>query len=469
MKFLMQRVHRSAAAWSFFATVLRVGANIFVLPFVLRKLSADQYGVWVVFGTIGGLAVLLDLGFEVMITRMASYAWGGATKFLAFGIHQADADQASRPPNRPLLQDLIATLRAYYFYAGLGVLTLLVVVGGLWIWVITRQLDDAASLRLAWLVFAAGCWLNFIIGRWPALLTGINAVREAQVATIISLLIYYVVVTAGLLAGLGIWALVAGSVVMGFVARHLGKRFFKERAQLPGGLPRAHFHREIFRAIWPNAWRAGMVSIGSYLTVYGNTLVCSAFLGLKTTAEYGLSFQLVNLLFGLCNVWFSVKLPLINVLRQQGRREEIAELFARRMRLSLVSYVAGMLVIIFVAPPALHWLGSKTPLIETAQLAALAFIRLLELHQSLYATLVQTENYNPFVRPSLIFGTAIVVVSVIATPYWGLWGLLLSMGLVQLLFNDWWPVLRGLRGLGVKPGAFFLHQYLRPKAWLELF
>lgn len=38
MKFLAQRIHRSAAAWSFFATLLRVGANVLVLPFVLRQL-----------------------------------------------------------------------------------------------------------------------------------------------------------------------------------------------------------------------------------------------------------------------------------------------------------------------------------------------------------------------------------------------------------------------------------------------
>jgi hypothetical protein len=62
-----------------------------------------------------------------------------------------------------------------------------------------------------------------------------------------------------------------------------------------------------------------------------------------------------------------------------------------------------------------------------------------------------------------------VVASVILTPLMGLWGMILSMGVVQLCFNNWWPVLRGLKGLGVKPGAYFAHQYLRPKAWLELF
>ena len=469
MKFLLQRLHRSAAAWSFVATLLRVGANVFVLPFVLRKLSSDQLGVWYIFGTIGGLASLLDLGFEQTITRMTSYAWGGATRFVAFGIHQEDAAQTNPQPNRPLLRELIATLKAYYFYVGLGVLVFLAVGGGSWIWISTRHLDSAESLRLAWLVYAGGCCLNFVVGRWPALLTGVRAVREAQLASILSLLFYYVIVTAGLLGGLGIWALVLGYLGMGFVARSQGRWFFKKIVALPGGLPGAHFHREIFHAIWPNAWRTGLVSVGAFLTLQANTLICSGYLGLKTTAAYGLSFQLVAMLFGLCSVWVAVKLPVINALRQQGGNDEIANLFARRIRLTILSYAVGALVIIFLAPWALHWMKSRTPLISPAQMSVLALIRLLELHHTAYTMLVLSENYNPFLKSSLILGVAVVVISMALTPIYGVWGVILSMGLVGLCFNNWWPVLRALRGLGLKPANYFLHQYLRPTAWLELF
>jgi len=466
---LLQRIHRSAAVWSFLATTLRMGANVFILPLVLHLLSKDDYGVWAVFGAIGGFAALLDLGFEQTITRMTSYAWGGAVKFVAFGIHQDETAQPNQNPNLTLLRELIATLRAYYFYVGMVVLVLLMAGGGIWIWFTTRGLVDAQSLRLAWLVFAGGCWFNFVIGRWPALLNGIGAIREAQAAAIISQLVYYVVVSVGLLAGYGVWALVVAYVSMGFVARYFGKRFFVGRAELPGGLPRAHFHKEIFNATWPNAWRTGMVSIGAFLTVYANTLICNAFLGLTTTGSYNLSFQLVNLLFGLCNVWVIVKLPAINALRLQGRNDEIVNVFARRVRLTLLCYLAGTLVIIFVAPMVLPWVRSNTHLMATGPLAALALFRLLELHHTMYAMLVMSENQNPFLKSSLISGAAIVIASLILTPMYGLWGMILSMGVVQLCYNNWWPVLRALQGLGLKPGTYFAHHYLRPKAWLELF
>ncbi len=468
MKYFFQRIHNSAEAWSFLATFLRVGANVFVLPFILRKVPSEQLGIWYIFGTIGGLAGLLDLGFEFTITRMTSYAWSGATRFIAFGIHQDD-HQTDREPNLALLRELIATLKAYYFYVGMGVLALLTLGGGGYIWVMTQNLDSAASLRMAWLIYAGGCCLNFVIGRWPALLTGVGAVREAQLASIVSLVFYYAIVTAGLLGGLGIWALVIGFLGMGLVARHQGRKFFEQSVALPEGLPKARFNRLIFQSIWPNAWRMGVVCVGAFLTIQANTLVCSFFLGLAATASYGLSFQLVAMLVGLCNIWVAVKLPLINQLRLQGRHTEIASLFARRIRLTILSYIAGALIIIFVAPHAMRWLGSKTSLIPTGQLAFLAFIRLMELHHSLYATLVLTENHNPFLKSTLIFGSAILLASLTLTPLYGMWGLLLAMGGVPACYNNWWPVLRALRGLELSPRIYFRQHYLRPKAWLELF
>jgi O-antigen/teichoic acid export membrane protein len=468
MKALFQRVHRSAVAWSFVATLMRVGASIFVLPLVLRKLPSDQLGLWYVFGTLGGMASLLDLGFEYTITRVASYAWGGAGKIVAFGFHAEDSARTDGRPNLPLLRDLVATLKAYYFYVGLGVLVLLSLGGGIWIWIATKDMASANTLRLAWLVYAFGCCLNFITGRWPALLSGIGAMREAQFVGILSLIAYYLLAVGGLLAGLGIWALVLGFLGMGFVMRSLGRRFFEELANLPQGLPSAHFHREIFQAIWPNAWRTGLVSLGAFLIVQSNTLVCSAFLGLKATASYGISFQLVAMLFGLCNVWISVKMPLISQLRVQGRNDEIVNLFVRRMRLTILSYVSGALVIIFLAPPALHLLGSKTSLIPLEQLAVLVLIRFLELHHSLYAGLVLSENHNPFLKSVLVSGVAIVLCSLILTPIYGVWGMLISTGVIQAFYNNWWPILRALRGLGLRPADYFIHNFLSPKSWFKL-
>ena len=461
MKALFQRTIQSAVAWTFLSTILRVGASVFVLPLILRKLPPEHLGLWYVFVAIGGVASLLDFGFEPTITRMASYAWGGASRFIAFGIHQDEHGKAgTNQPNLALLGELAATLRAYYFRLSLAILVLLGIGGGIWIWLQTAQLPAAASLRLAWLVYAVGCCLNFISGRWPALLTGIGALKEGQYVSIISLLVYYVVAVVGLLAGLGLWALVLATIGMGWVLRSAGKRYF-QRIALPNGLPRAHFHREIFSATWPNAWRMGLVSLGSFLATNAITLICGAFLGLKTTASFGISFQLVSLLASLSAVWVQVKMPMFNQLRLQNQEGEIIRIFVSRMRLFILSYLAGALAILYLAPMTLQMIGSKTMLLPFGPLAVVTLILFLEMHHWLYAQLVLTENYNPFLKPAVITGAAIVLGSLLLAPKFGVWGLLISKGVVQACYNNWWCVLRALRGLKLDPGHYFLRFFFR--------
>jgi O-antigen/teichoic acid export membrane protein len=453
---------RSAVAWTFLATLLRVGANVIILPLILRKLPPEHLGLWYVFAAIGGFASLLDFGFEPTITRMTSYAWGGASRLIAFGLHQDEVKSSVTPePNRALIADLVATLRAYYFWVGLGVLFLLGVGGGIWIWIQTEQLPAATSLRLAWLVYAFGCCLNFISGRWPAMLTGIGALKEGQHITIFSLLFYYAVAVTGLLTGFGIWGLVLAVLAMGWGLRSFGRHIFRRLAALPGGLPSACFHQEIFSAIWPNAWRMGLVSLAAFLATTANTLVCGAFLGLKTTASYGISLQLMTLLSSLSAVWVQVKMPAINQLRLQNRDEEIVRIFVSRTRLFILSYLTGTLAILFLAPDAFRMIGSKTMLIPFGPLAVLALILFLEMHHWLYAQLVLSENHNPFLKPALISGTAIVLASILLTPKLGIWGLLISRGVIQACYNNWWPVGRALRGLKLKPCRYFFRFFFQ--------
>jgi uncharacterized membrane protein (DUF2068 family) len=63
---------------------------------------------------------------------------------------------------------------------------------------------------------------------------------------------------------------------------------------------------------------------------------------------------------------------------------------------------------------------------------------------------------------------AVVGCSIILTPYFGVWGLLLSTGLIQACYNNWWPVVRALRGLNLNPRLYFVRNFLSPRAWFKL-
>jgi O-antigen/teichoic acid export membrane protein len=452
MRQLVQRVSRSAVSWGLVAAALRSGSALLLLPLILWRIPSDELGLWYVFVSLGAVAGLMDLGFAHTSTRAAGYLWAGSRVLLPFGIDLADplletdatGGAIRRQPNLPTLSNLVASLRLYYLSASGLLFLLLSTAGGAWIWHKSVGLDHAQSIRLTFFAYAIGVSLGFANSLWPSLLAGINAVKEAQQITIACLLAFVSLAAAGLVAGLGMWALVTGTIVAGLAERLIGRRVFYRLVPLPPG----KFDLSVLRALWPNAWRTAAVGLGAFMTFQANTLICSAFLDLRSTASYGLSLQAVTALVGISSIWVRVRLPAINHLRAQGIVEPIPAMFRQRTVFALLTFGAGAAALLLLGRPLLELLDARTQLLPTALLATLLLIQLLEMHHSLYGELVYSENVNPFVKAALISGGAIIILSLLLTPRFGVWGMLLASGSVQLCYNNWWPVRRAIRGLG---------------------
>ena len=60
----MIRLKSKDIIWSYIGTILSIFSNIIMLPFILHFLSGDEYGLWSIFQSIGGITVLFDFGFS---------------------------------------------------------------------------------------------------------------------------------------------------------------------------------------------------------------------------------------------------------------------------------------------------------------------------------------------------------------------------------------------------------------------
>lgn len=422
-----------------------LGSTVLLL-LISRKLPAEELGLWGVFLALTSLFNQLDLGFAQNVTRAAGFAWAGATKLLPFGVAKPEP-AAQGKPNYALLADLVATMGQYYRWVGLIAFGLGLTLGEGWIAHKSAQLANSTSLRAAWVVYAIGLLVNFWGGYWMALLNGINHVRHAQQAILAGQIANYLIGITGLILGFGIWSLVAGSLVSGIIIR-ISTRFIFQRFIAKTILAQGRVHWELIKVLWPNSWRLGAVGLGAYLILQANTLIGSALLDLKQLGSYTLTLTAVSMLTQFSCVWVQVKLPLINVLRARGETAAVATLFADRVRLYLGTFSVGAVGLVFLGPTLLKWIDSQTSLLPTGALLLLLAIYLAEQHHGSFASLVLSENLNPFLLPALLSGGMIVALSLMLTPRYGYWGMLAAQGLVQLSFNNWWVVWRGLRSLG---------------------
>lgn len=424
-------------------------SGIAVLPLMVKLLPRDHLGLWYVFLSLQGIGALFDLGFAPAATRAIGYLWAGASELKQFGVSTSSLPSL---PNYSLLNELVSTMRLFYRFFGVTTGVIMLAAGGFWIWHKTVGLPDSNELRWCYAVFVIGAFLNATGDLWPALLAGINGVLRAQQLLLGSALINAVAVVVGLLSHWGLWALVIGSLSSGCFLRVAGRLSF---LRMLGSQYRiAPVRLQLIHQLWPMAWRSGLVSLGGYLVLSANTLICSAFLGLAVTASYGLTMNILKILASATSIFTQVKFPLVNQLRIRQQVAAIVDLWIRRTRLSVATYIFGSLVLLIAGGRMLNLIGAHTTFLDPPQLALALLVIGLEMHHSLYGTLVISENQNPFVKPALISGVATVLLSLFLTMRIGVWGMLLAQGSVQAAFNNWWTVYRGIRGLGVSPGDY---------------
>jgi O-antigen/teichoic acid export membrane protein len=203
---------------------------------------------------------------------------------------------------------------------------------------------------------------------------------------------------------------------------------------------------DIIKKLWPNAYKFGILSIGSYLVINGPVLICCWCLGEKTTASFGLTSQVVNFMMSFAFLWLTVKWPEIAILRMKGRLEEMAALFAKRLSLVMATFVALALVVFFAGNVILEWKGTHTRLLPRPYLAFYLIYITQQIFYVQFGALTFTENVMPLFKVSLFTGLAVIMCGVIFTPLFGLWGLVVTPFVVEMSYCSWFTVRRGFQG-----------------------
>jgi len=466
----------SNLSWGFLAQGLNIGTGLLLLPMILRYLKPDEIGLWFVFMSLAGLAQLLELGFQPTIARNVAYIYGGAQKLDAQGYSIADTEE---PLNIDLLKKLFVAARRIYWIVSLLALVVLAIIGSgyistllapnmsaeqlidLWKEIcnidLTRRecwVGDACSPLqrhfimsiMAWLLFSAGYVVNYYFGYYNGFLQGRGDVTSANQVVVASR--FTLIVLAGLLLFLGYgligvgFASLCSSVISRILARKL---FWRGGGAVTAALKQTSTSEPnaLIKILWPNARKLGWVFLGAFLITRANVLIASSFLGLAEAGSYGLTLQILSAFISISTVVLNLQLPHINSDQVCGRYEKIVERFGKSLATGWLIFGAEVATLFVFGNTFLDLIGSRADLLEPNLLALFAVIMFLEMNHSFFSNYLTTFNEIPFVRAALVSGVGIVTASVltISVFHLGAWGLVLSQGVIQILYNNWkWPM-----------------------------
>lgn len=438
------KVNKQDIIWGYFAQFFSIASGIIILPMVLRMLSAEEVGMNYLMLSVGQLVTLVDFGFSPQFGRNVTYVYSGAQRLLKNGIEMRDNSKTVEM-NYPLLSALIQTARWIYRLMGGIVLFLMLTAGTAYVYQVTAGFSNLQDSLFIWLIYSVGIFFQIYYSYYSALLTGSGKIKESKKAMVYSNALKIVLTYVLLYAGYGLLGVVIANFIYPFLTRYLSYRYYftpELRHILSSYKVSVSEKIALFKTLWYNSKKLGITTLSGYLTYGASTLLAGIYLSLEEVASYGLMIQLIGLVGGVSGIMFTIYQPRFASLRVSGNRELFRKEVAYTMVIFYSFYVIGTILLVSVAPYAIQFIGSKTALPGVFILLTCAGFRLLDYNFWNLCQTVIAGNDFPFLKSCLLTGLGITIGCFISLSWLhlGLWGIVLSTGLVQSVYNNWyWP------------------------------
>lgn len=437
-------ISKNDIVWSYLSTIMSLASNVLTLPLVVYFLSEEMLGLWYVFVSIGSISILFDFGFTVTFARNITYCWCGVKELHKNGMTISEVED--RDPDYLLMANILLTCKRIYFILSITFFLLLITLGTWYIMYISTSINGSIQVY-AWLIYSFGIYLNLYYNYYGSFLRGVGAIDVANKNMIYSRALQIFFMLLLLCLGWGIMGLTIASLIYGISFRYLSKSKFYKYKNIGVNLgkikERIDFRKsiELFKIIWYNAWRDGVIQLSSYLSGQVNVIICSLYLTLKETGMFSLSFQMIMSLATISSVLYQVYQPALQSACASNDLQKTRKTMSLIVPIFTYTYFVGLLALWFIAVPLIECIKPGTS-IDVSILLGLGISQYIFNLRNCYTSYFSCTNriiyMKSFITSSLL--SLILSLILIGPLNLGVWALVLSPILSQLVFNIWyWP------------------------------
>lgn len=437
--------------WSYIGTILSMGANLLMLPFLMFYLDDDTLGLWYIFASIGAIATLFDFGFGVTFARNVTYAWAGAKELKKEGVEFTQNSEL----DYKLMKKVLRTCKIVYgIIAGMALLLLLTLGTG-YVLFVSRRLSGYRHI-IAWIIYVVAVFLNLYYGYYASFLRGVGNVAQANKNTVWARLIQIVLMIALLLMRFGLIGVCVAYLAYGTIFRLLGKHYFYKYKGIGENLskvkdePSWNEVKDMIEIVWHNAWRDGAISLCNYCCNQVSTLICSAYLSLAETGTYSIGVQIASAIATIAGTLYNTYQPELQVAYISADKDKMR----KTMSMIVISFVylffLGTVSFCIVGVPLLK-LVKPSAVVSIPVLLGLCLYQFILKYRNCYTSYFSCTNRIIYVGGFTVSAILCVGLSfvVIGPLNMGVWGLIIAQIISQAVYNLWkWPSL-GHKELGL--------------------
>ena len=429
--------------WNYAATAMRILSGVIVLPVTLRLFPSEEMGLWSIFLSLTTITALLDFGFSNSFSRNITYIFSGIKELKTSGYAVVETHNV----DYGLLKSLLNAMKRLYGIVAAVFLVLFVVVGSIYLklFVLGGYSGNHQNVWFAWILFGIVLAYELYTYYYYAILSGRGRIKQSMQITILSQSVRIIVTIALLILGLRLLALVIGMLVGDLIARTLMYRLFYDKEtkkNLTTASPSVST-KEVLKTIAPNSLKLGFTVLGVFLRSKAIVLIAPVYLSLSEIAQFGISKQIVDLIYSLSVTWFSTFVPQFSQYSVRNQKEDTKRLYLKAIIISLAIFVVLGVPFILFGDTILILIKSKTFLLSGTYLLLMLIFSFLEANQWISSYILLARNEVPFYKSNIISGVLTVALLWIMLNFTslGVLSLIFSAGIAMCVYVNWkWPL-----------------------------
>jgi O-antigen/teichoic acid export membrane protein len=317
--------------------IISLGIWLFLTPFILRRLGANQYGIWVLIGSLVTYGSLFDLGIA-----------GAITKYVAENIARENYSRA---------KELIAT--ALWLYSVIGLIAVVVGAGfaPFFLAIFKIPSNEVNETFLALIFSAIGLGISFPASVTTAVLRGLQRFDLLNWISIVGTLINTLAIVLVLALGWGILGIIAINIPLTVIMQIPAVWMIHRAApKLQFGFQGAN--RSDVRKVFGFSSVLFLINLSSLLQQKTDEIVVGTFLPTSSITPYSIAHRLSDLPQILTDQFLKVIMPLASQLSVDQYRSKLQNLLIISTRLTLALFLPVGIAIMIMAKPFIRaWVG----------------------------------------------------------------------------------------------------------------
>ena len=415
---------------------------VVVLPLILTRFSTEEISLWYLFMIIIGLQMLVDIGFSPTFSRVIAYAMGGSE----ISDLKSPKNNNIGQPNWVTIVEIYSTMRYIYLRLNLLWTILLITLGTLCIIKPISLVNNTFPAWVAWGVIIAVSTITIWGNTFNSYLQGVNQIallRRWEMITSIGAMITSCIV---LLCGGGLLGMVIahqGWQILN-ILRNLWLSRIVENSRLKKFSKKGK-NNQVFRAVWPSAWRSGMGVFMSYGLIQASGIMYAQVGSAAGVASYLLALRLIGSVSSFSQAPFYSKLPVFARLFAEKKKDELVVLAKKGMGLSYWCYVAGFIGLGIAGESLLKFIGSNAdfPTSLLWSLMGLAFF--VERYGAMHLQLYSITNHIIWHIANGIAGSIYILVCLMLFKLVDVYAFPLGLLAGYLVFYSWYSAIHSYR------------------------